>query len=187
MSEQSPSTQLEDLLERATVDADETRPQHVHPHSGVKYQTIENLRTIVASYVGLSSHQITGHTSFGTLGNDSVASIELADELSSSFGIPVAAIMLLDADFLTLCNHLDIIEGSAPAKKAKATLTTSKAVRPEFQLSPPKERKKCAARQKLSEILSQYSGCPMSAIKDDARLKRDGNRFPCQDRAQGRH
>lgn len=166
MSEQSQSTQLEDLLERATVDEDETRPQHVDPHSGAKYQSIENLRTIVASYVGLSSHQITDQASFGTLGFDSLASIELADELSSSFGIPVAATMLLDADFLTLCHHLGITEGSMPAKKAKATLTTSKAVRP--------EQKKCAARQKLLEILSQYSVCPMSAIKDDARLEEMG-------------
>ena len=174
MSEQSRSTQLEDLPERATVDEDETRPQHVDPHSGPKYQSIENLRTIVASYVGLSSHQVTDQTSFGTLGIDSLASMELADELSSSFNILVAATMLLDPDFLTLCHHLDITEGSAPAKKAKATLTTPKAVRPEFELSPPKEQKECAARQKLLEILSQYSGCPMSAIKDDARVEEMG-------------
>lgn len=174
MSEQSPSTQLEDLLKRATVDEDETRPQHIDPHSGAKYQSVENLRTIVASYVGLSNHQITDQTSFGTLGIDTLAFVELADELSSSFGIPVAATMLLDADLLTLCHHLDITEGSVPAKKAKATLTTSKAVRPEFQLSPPKEQKKCAARQKLLEILAQYSGCPMSAIKDDARVEEMG-------------
>ncbi|KAI4234156.1 MAG: hypothetical protein LQ349_003972 [Xanthoria aureola] len=101
---------------------------------------MENLRTIVAS----------------TLRLDSLASTELADELSSSFGIPVAATLLLDADLLTLCHQLDITEGSVPAKKPKVTWTTSKAVRPEPQLSPPKEQKECAARQKLLEMLSRH-------------------------------
>lgn len=150
-----------------------TRPQHVDPHSGAKYQSMENTRTRRLVRWVLKSPDY-GPDEFWDPRTDSLASIELADEPSSSFIIPVAANMLLDADFLTLCHHLDTTEGSVPAKKAKVTLTTSKDARPELQLSPPKEQKECAARQKLLEILSQYSGCPMSAIKDDARLEETG-------------
>ncbi|KAL8751877.1 MAG: hypothetical protein Q9199_006133, partial [Rusavskia elegans] len=169
ISEPASSTQLEDFMEPAEINEDKSRP-----HSGAKYQSMENLRTIIASYVGLPSHQITDETSLGTLGIDSLASIELADELSSEFGMPVAATMLLDADFLTLCRHLDITESSVPVEKAKVTLTPSTVVRLELQLSSPKEQKEHGVRRKLMEILSQYSGCPVLAIKDDAHLEEMG-------------
>lgn len=56
MSEQSRSTQLEDLLERATVDEDETRPQLVDPHSG---QSIKAYRIFVPSSPRTLSSQVT--------------------------------------------------------------------------------------------------------------------------------
>ena len=162
----------EELTETTSIYEDKTSPRL----NGVsaKYQTVEDLRTLLASYAGLPSHEVMNQTSLATLGIDSLASVALADQLSSKFGRPVGASMLLDADFLTLCCQLDITETSITAEKAKVTSRISKARRPELQLSPPKKPKELGVRPKLMEVLSQHLGCPMSAITDDARLEEMG-------------
>ncbi|KAL8898519.1 MAG: hypothetical protein Q9192_002045 [Flavoplaca navasiana] len=162
----------EELTETTSIYEDKTSPRF----NGVsaKYQRMEDLRTILASYAGLPSHEVMNQTSLATLGIDSLASIELADELSSKFGRPVGSSMLMDADFLTLCRQLDITKTSSTAEKATVTSKISKARRPELQLSPPKKPKELGLRSKLMEVLSQHLGCPMSAITDDARLEEMG-------------
>ncbi|KAL8880957.1 MAG: hypothetical protein Q9198_001740 [Flavoplaca austrocitrina] len=162
------------LTEIASIYEDKTSPRLNGPPVSAKYQSMEDLRTILASYAGLPSNEVTNQTSLTALGIDSLALIELADELSSKFGMPVAASMLLDADFLTLCRQLDITETSTTAEKAKMTSRISKARRPELQLSPTKKPEGLGVRPKLMEILSQHLGCPMSAITDDARLEEMG-------------
>lgn len=162
----------EELTEMTSIYEDKASPRL--NEVSAKYQRMEDLRMILASYAGLPSHEVTNQTSLATLGIDSLASIELADELSSKFGRPVGASMLLDADFSTLCRQLDITETSITAEKEKVTSRISKARRPELQLSPPKKSEELGVRPKLVEVLSQYLGCPMSAITDDARLEEMG-------------
>ncbi|KAL9007561.1 MAG: hypothetical protein Q9180_009625, partial [Flavoplaca navasiana] len=164
----------EELKEMINIYADKTSPRLNGPPVSANCQRMEDLRTILASYAGLPSHEVTNQTSLATLGIDSLASIELADELSSKLGMPVAASMLLDADFLALCRQLDITETSNTAEKAIVTSRISKARRPELQLSPPKKPKELGVRPKLMEVLSQHLDCPMSAITDDARLEEMG-------------
>ena len=170
--------QSEGLAEQAEVvskpNDDELRAQNGGQQNGMKRQDIELLRTVIASYVGLPCHRITDRTSLGTLGIDSLASIELADELSSKFGMPVAANILLDADISKLCRHLGITEGETPVSEAKVTLATSKPSPPALQLSPSKKEQGQSVRQKLRDILSQYSCCPALSITDNAHLEEMG-------------
>ncbi|KAL8777970.1 MAG: hypothetical protein Q9213_007622 [Squamulea squamosa] len=153
---------------------DEFRPQLRDQHSEGKRQGVESLRALIASYVGLPSQQATDQTSLGTLGIDSLASIEVADELSSRYGTPIAATTLLGIDFSTLCHQLGMNEGVHPAETAPATLAASQTLPGALRLSRPRMEQVQAERQKLVEIISQYSGCPVSSITDDATIEEMG-------------
>ncbi|KAL8998311.1 MAG: hypothetical protein Q9169_002625 [Polycauliona sp. 2 TL-2023] len=162
--------QLTNLMLPVQVSEASSRPQQGDPHCEADGQSLENLRTIVGSYVGLPGHQITDDTSLGAIGIDSLATIELADELSAKYGVPVAANLLLEADVLTLCRRLGISQSSIPVEKARIPLTASTAAQAKLQLAPPRKFQEYSVRPKLTEILSQYSGCRVPAIADEVRL-----------------
>ncbi|KAL8770525.1 MAG: hypothetical protein Q9209_003781 [Squamulea sp. 1 TL-2023] len=152
---------------------DESYPQLPDQHSEGKRKGVGSLRALIASYVGIPSQQITDQTNLGTLGIDSFASIEITDELSAKYGTPIAVTTLLDTDFSTLCRQLGMDEGVCPAESVHATLAASQTLPQALRPSPRMEQVQ-AQREKLLEVISQYSGCPASSIKDDASIEEMG-------------
>lgn len=183
-SEKVPSLTQPDSLDTRSSSRFGPQEKDLHPQSKGSAEKREDerldikvLREIVASYAGLSTDHITDQTSLGALGIDSLASIELADDLSLKAGIQISATTLLDADFATLCRHFSTAlaaEGDSVAVTEKSTSTAPKRLPQALQCSSPKAQIKEDERQKLAETLSQYSGCPSSTITNDTRLEELG-------------
>ncbi|KAL8729519.1 MAG: hypothetical protein Q9166_004691 [cf. Caloplaca sp. 2 TL-2023] len=161
-------------LAKENTHKDDPTSQSSKPGTEDKHQAMDVLRDVIASYIGLSSHEVKDQASLGALGIDSLASIELADDLSSKYGVQVSAANLLDTNLLTLCRHLGIASGAPGERIADAgqvAMTGRKPVPQALQFPSTKERQGKSVRLKLSEILSHYSGLPVSAVSDGARLE----------------
>ncbi|KAL8699113.1 MAG: hypothetical protein Q9224_001556 [Gallowayella concinna] len=142
-----------------------------------KRQGADDLREVVASYAGLSSDQVRGQTNLGALGIDSLASIELADNISSRFDVQVSATSLLDTDFATLCSLLGLAqdcEGNETVGTPGITLEKSKQLPQAIKVPLPKKQQRHDVRQQLAEVISRHSGYPTASITDNARLEELG-------------
>lgn len=134
----------------------------------------DQLRGILAPYGGLSKHQIKDTTTIGEIGIDSLAAIELADELTSKFGKEVSGSDIVNCDFKTLSNIIGTgltsensipsnpLDRPAVARKPSATLMKSTAQPSDSDWT---------ARQQLVGLISNHSGCPTSAVSDASSLQ----------------
>ena len=135
------------------------------------------LRKILASTAGLPENQITVNTSFSELGIDSLAAIELADQLSSKFKQEVSSSSLADCSFKSLCGILGIREACATTtvrieKETSQAVPSTHVNNLESKPVPGSERKPVSnERQKLAEMISGHSGCPVSSIEDNSSLR----------------
>ncbi|KAL8803017.1 MAG: hypothetical protein Q9182_003443 [Xanthomendoza sp. 2 TL-2023] len=142
-----------------------------------KRQAMDELREVVASFAGLSSDEIEGRTDLGALGIDSLACIELADNLSLRFDVQVSVTSLLNADFATLCSYLGVTEdceGNQTVGTGGKTLAKPKQLPQALRFPLPKKQQERDVRQKLAEVISQYSGFRVVSITDSTRLEELG-------------
>ncbi|KAL8693000.1 MAG: hypothetical protein Q9218_002089 [Villophora microphyllina] len=148
-----------------------SRHQANYTESSIKMpseQTMGHLRDLIACHIGIASDGITDNTSFGAMGIDSLAALELADDLSSKFNIQVPGANLLQYDLKALCRHMKTDER---ARIARQTMTSSEAAtssQRQSNLSSMKQGPALERRSKLAEIVSQLSGSPTTVVVDGA-------------------
>ena len=82
-------------------------------------ESISKLRTLIASYAGVSEDKLAREASLAELGVDSLASHELAQEIASELSMEVDGVHLISMTLGELC------EMAAPAKEPKVTKETS--------------------------------------------------------------
>lgn len=140
-----------------------------------------SLRNIIATYTGLSPAEIAHDANIGDLGVDSLAAVELAEELQAQFGKEVAAEDLLIISFGALS---DLLVPFSPTKKA--TLPTSndsgpKAATPSLPASSSSSAPNANAKpqntkghQVVLKLLSDTSGAPIESIDAKATLQELG-------------
>lgn len=136
---------------------------------------VQKLREIIASYTGIPHTQITEQTTLDSVGVDSLAAIELAEELSTQFGTKISGTSLLEGTFRALCDRLGLntntsIKGRGVKPRENATSNTAKALPPQLSVTPPSKDTRSNLRQRLTEIVSVHSGHPPSGIADKASL-----------------
>ena len=132
-----------------------------------------SLRNIIASYTGLPPADIAHDANIGDLGVDSLAAVELAEELHAQFGKEMSE------DFLELSYGAlsELLIPSSSTKKAK--LPTSNTSGPQAgTASPPPSSAPNAnsappntqGRQVALKLLSDTSGAPIASIEGQATL-----------------
>lgn len=84
-------------------------------------QTINRVRTLIASYAGVSEDKLVREASLAELGVDSLAAFELAEEIESEFSKQV------DGGHLITMTLGEVCEIIAPTTEPKATKETSRA------------------------------------------------------------
>ena len=82
-------------------------------------ESISKIKTLIASYAGVSEDKLIREASLAELGVDSLASYELAQEIASDFSMEV------DGGHLISMTLGEICAMAAPAKEPKATKETS--------------------------------------------------------------
>ena len=140
-----------------------------------------SLRNIIATYTGISPAEIAHDANVGDLGVDSLAAVELAEELQAQFGKEVEAEDLLAQTFGALAG---LLVPFASAKKAKVptqkktgpptavpTQTPSPSSPPSNVNAGPQDSK---GRQTALKLLSETSGAPIPSIEGKATLQELG-------------
>lgn len=134
---------------------------------------VKALRRILASYVGLPEDKLADTGTMSEMGIDSLAAIELADEIAARFGRHVTTGDLLLKDIKSLCTALGIEYGTSrplamkSKRKEMASLPTPQAS-DQSTLKAGLEGR--ASRKRLLELVSSHSGCPEATINDKSRL-----------------
>ena len=140
----------------------------------------KSLRNIIATYTGLSPAEIAHDANIGDLGVDSLAAVELAEELQTQFGKEVAAEDLLMSSYGALSKLL------IPFSIKKATLPTSNNSGPQATVStPPSSSSPSSSNVNASsqntqgyqvalKLLSDTSGAPIASINGKATLQELG-------------
>ena len=137
--------------------------------------TEKRLRQIIASYTGLSPVEIAHDADIGDLGVDSLAAVELAEELQTQFGKEIAPEDLLTSSFGALLKLLPF------SSTKKASLPTSHKPSPQATSHTPSSvpvsssevipsSKNKQGHQVALKLLSETSGAPIASIEGKATL-----------------
>ncbi|KAK4214758.1 conidial yellow pigment biosynthesis polyketide synthase, partial [Rhypophila decipiens] len=135
--------------------------------------THEALREVISEYTGLDRADIASDAPLGDLGLDSLASVELLEQLSSRFGIQVGPDEIMDCSLASLGQRLGAISGhgSPESLKTKATSDSQISVPPKGERSmsagPSGDDAKAA---KLLSIISELSGAQAEDISASSQL-----------------
>ncbi len=139
-----------------------------------------SLRNIIASYTGISPNEIRQDSNIGDLGVDSLAAVELAEELLTQFGKEIAADDLLDSSYGALAKVLMPVPSAKKGKASKSTKSRPQAdvTSPSFLASPPSNgsggSKNTQGLQIALKLLSDTSGAPVESIEGKATLSELG-------------
>ncbi|QSZ37813.1 hypothetical protein DSL72_008913 [Monilinia vaccinii-corymbosi] len=129
---------------------------------------IENLKNLIASYTGLSETEILDDANIGDLGLDSLAAVELAEELQTRFGKEIAAEDLMMSNYASLSR----IFAPAPSRKSKLVNTHAQAV--SIQSGPratSNNDDNALKRLKVLRMISETCGAPVHEILESAALQ----------------
>lgn len=129
---------------------------------------LQKLREIIASYTGFPCSQITGDSRLSTLGIDSLAAIELAEDLSSRFSSRISSTSLLEGNFQALCYRLGI--NATAVAGSSHVLETATSMTPEPQAVSSGRWNHSSTRQRLVELVCLHSGHSPKGITDEASL-----------------
>ncbi|PHH89661.1 hypothetical protein CDD83_5579 [Cordyceps sp. RAO-2017] len=130
------------------------------------------LKCLVAEYTGASHSDVSGEAVLSDLGLDSLASIELAGELASKFGLEMSStdLMMCTLDRLSrLLGAFDLSFLGANQSKSSTKASLGLAVLEENHAEPLGLQAK-GRRQKFFEILADISGVRPEKISLDSTL-----------------
>ena len=148
----------------------------------------KSLRNIIATYTGLSPNDIAHNANIGDLGVDSLAAVELAEELQSQFGKEIAAEDLLASSYGGLSELFVPFSAKktaipTPSNSGSQTTvptpsfstsslssSTSTSTSSSNNVSP----QNIQGRQTALKLLSETSGAPIVAIDGKATLQELG-------------
>ncbi|KAF7944492.1 hypothetical protein EAE96_010883 [Botrytis aclada] len=130
----------------------------------------DNLKNLIASYTGLSDTEIIDDASIGDLGVDSLAAVELAEELQMKFGKEIAAEDLMMSSY---ANLLRIFVSTAQSRKSRPM--KAKIAPVEIINQPPEASSRhdsnSGERTKVLRMISEICGAPIDEIRDSAALQ----------------
>ena len=161
-----------DSSSATTVDSDDELETPEEIDDGAE----RNLRGIIASYTGISPEEIAPDSNIGDLGVDSLAAVELAEELHTQFSKEVAAEDLLESSYGAL---VGLLVPSPSAKKPKTPKANKSKPLPDpnpsaSSASPQADNTAAANDSKGLQIalklLSDTSGAPVDSIEVKATL-----------------
>lgn len=141
----------------------------------------KSLRNIIATYTGLSSGEIAHDAEIGDLGVDSLAAVELAEELQTQFGKEI------NPEDLLLCSYGALSELLVPFSSTKRPMLPTSSI-PGSQAAiptPPPSSSLCSSsfiagpqntqgHQVVLKLLSDTSGAPIASINGNATLQELG-------------
>ena len=138
-----------------------------------------SLRKIIATYTGLSPAEIARDANIGDMGVDSLAAVELAEELQTQFGKEISAEDLLVSSHGALS---DILVPFSTTKTAKLPRSTNQGAQATIPVTPSSSltASSNAGSQNLEgyqialKLLSDTSGAPIASIKDSDTLQELG-------------
>jgi acyl transferase domain-containing protein/acyl carrier protein/SAM-dependent methyltransferase len=144
-------------------------------------ERISTLKALIASYIGLSETEVGDDTNLEELGLDSLAEVELRDELESVFGKEIPSGELRTNTFGAL-RHLLIssprsMTRLAVMKKSLPTFSEAAITHTETEYSPSSTdsaKSYSCGRQRVLQMISEICGAPMKSFEDDATLEEIG-------------
>ena len=176
------SVKSETTSTATSVEGTETPPDMEHSSGATTPETVDDgaekrLRQLIATYTGISPAEIAHDADIGDLGVDSLAAVELAEELQTQFGKEIAAEDLLVSSYGALSEllvpfpatkkaPLPTFSNSGP--QAAVHTPPSSVPLPSSEVVPSPKNKQ--GHQIALKLLSETSGASIASIDDKASL-----------------
>ena len=172
------SPSLEDYGDEADTPLTDLGSEDEEGGLASKLDGVDVVKSLIAQYTGLTRSQIPQDAAISDLGVDSLAAVELANDLESKFGKPISTEDLMISTISALMKHFGI---DRPTPKAKMTLKPS--LPPPEPIEHPQEGAQNGTypssspldrggpMTKLLEIIAENCGAPVSSIKFDCTLQ----------------
>ncbi|KAF7898017.1 uncharacterized protein EAF01_008983 [Botrytis porri] len=130
----------------------------------------DNLKNLIASYTGLSDAEIIDDANIGDLGVDSLAAVELAEELQTKFGQEIAAEDLMTSSYANLLRIFVSASQPRKSKPIKATTASCEIIQKLYEASSEHDTNSLR-REKVFRMISEICGAPIDEIRDSAALQ----------------
>lgn len=167
-STSSSNSVLTNSSEILAQDSNDTTPPDEEPNSFDFDSNVMSLKTVLASYFGISEEEIKGDANVGELGLDSLAAIELAGELATKYEKELEPEDILAKTVDELCQS---VFGSRKVKpSASKAIPQTVQLPAQVHFTKPKSQHK----QQLLKIISDVSGAPTAAIIDHMAMQEVG-------------
>ncbi|KAK5991527.1 Non-reducing polyketide synthase ascC [Cladobotryum mycophilum] len=127
------------------------------PERGANTHDVEELKSLISAYTGIKVADIHDDESFSSMGVDSLASIELSDELEAKFGISVNTDDLLTGDVKSLIALFPSSSSSSAATAITTAMPTTGNRLPTIESTSPTETDDSCSEASSSEILEGSS------------------------------
>ena len=141
----------------------------------------KRLRNIIATYTGLSPADIANDANIGDLGVDSLAAVELAEELQTHFGKEVAAEDLLLSSYGALsellvpfCSTKKVVFPTSNISGSRTAIPTPPSTSSSPSSNVNASPQNTQAHQIAMKLLSETSGAPIASINGKATLQELG-------------
>ena len=147
----------------------------------------KSLRDIIAAYTGLSPDEIALQANIGDLGVDSLAAVELAEELQAQFGREIAAEDVIDSSFGAL---LGLLIPYSPTKRSTSPTQSNSGSQTTIPTPPSSSTSSLSLASSSSiihastsnmqgyqtalKLLSDSSGAPIASIDSKLTLQELG-------------
>ncbi|GME26008.1 BcPKS16, polyketide synthase [Neofusicoccum parvum] len=123
------------------------------------------LKEIISLYTGAPAADIASDANMGDLGVDSLAAVELADDLKSRFGKDISSTDLMMYNLQALSSLL------LGPKPQKAPLPNGQPLKPTMKPTAPSKQVDNGRRHRVLQILADGCGAQIAAIRDQESLR----------------
>ncbi|KAL5328987.1 hypothetical protein ACEPPN_002496 [Leptodophora sp. 'Broadleaf-Isolate-01'] len=142
-----------------------------------KSRTAENtgllskLRNIVAEFAGIDEADIENDAIFSDLGVDSLAAIELVDDLETQFNMDLSSVDIASSSITSLL--VSTVEPSAELIEddSSATSSHSRSMTPSIGASSQSSVAGSGDKEKLIELVAEYAAVDVASIDDKSDLE----------------
>lgn len=132
-------------------------------------QAYEALREMISEYTALDKSEIAHDAILGDLGLDSLASVEIVDQLYSQFGVVVGAEEIVVSSLASLAQRLGVAKGQSGAGKPNSQISVSPDVASQSPMSTSLSSA-ASGHAKLFSIISELSGTQAEDISPSSTL-----------------
>ncbi|KAG4435795.1 hypothetical protein IFR05_008716 [Cadophora sp. M221] len=154
-------------ISRSRPSAPTTKPKRMAGDASL----LSKMRKIVAEFAGIDEADIENAAIFSDLGVDSLAAIELVDELETQFSMDLSSVDITSSSIASLLASATELSTEPIEDDSSATSSQSRSMTPSIGASSQSSVAESGDKEKLIELVAEYAAVDVDSIDDKSDLE----------------